>query len=728
MFLALIEPPNILTSSQEHRFKNFMKILHISPIRHHPCFDELVKEQKKNHSLIFVELALTDEDKSYKVVRSRYGVCIENVKKSQCYQYDYKLIGVLDQLFRIYKPQLIHIQVFSGISLLPILNAASSLGIKKILTLHDHSLFCLRGVCLNDHKKCFPDALTGCGCPECLQHAKNNHLSLVHFNKLRTILTEQIIHQSDKIICPSHHQREQLVRLFGERDKFITLYYGVKLDPPPSQKKMSSKTTFGYLGSLAWNKGVSLIETALDKLKDYDFKILMGLTCHPQIPLEADCLDKLKNDKKIKLKLNMKRKELYNNFFSQIDYLIIPSLWNETGPMVLFESFYYKVPVIISDNPSMREKIKENRSSMVFNDADELAGIMSDIMARKIRKKAGDRFPVTDIHAYTREILGVYQESLAKRVRGLFLRLGLACNNHCIFCVTGSSDSREAFDFETVKKILKKNKNRYDSLVLTGGEPTVRKDFLRILDFAYTLGYGIMLQTNARMFAFEKFCKRIQHYNLGFSININGPNAKIHDATTQVPGSFRQTIYGIKNLQKLDANILVKILLTKINCPHLLETTQFVTKLGIKKIWFVFLTPYGSAQVHFNAVVPTLTEVTFPLIEAMQWLRKNTEVKVGLEGFPYCCLSPEFHPFVTEAALTESSLDGLIPESNRQIYNCKRERIFNQKQKFSGCPKCLYDKRCEGVYREYVKRIGQQEFSPIIDYPEYVFPLETDKK
>ena len=37
-----------------------------------------------------------------------------------------------------------------------------------------------------------------------------------------------------------------------------------------------------------------MIETALDKLKDYDFKILMGLTCHPQIPSEADCLDKLK--------------------------------------------------------------------------------------------------------------------------------------------------------------------------------------------------------------------------------------------------------------------------------------------------------------------------------------------------------------------------------------------------------------------------------------------------
>ena len=690
-----------------------MKVLHVSHIWHY-CFDDLLKEQNKSHSLIFVKLDFSDEEKSYRIVKRRYGVSIENVKEARCYQYDYQLGAVFSALFKIYKPDLVHIQVFSTISLLPILNAASSLGIKKILTLHDHSLICARGVCHDGREKCPLVSLKSCDCPECLQAAQSHHLSLVRFNELRADAAERIIHQSDKIICPSHHQREQLVRLFGPQDKFTTLYYGVQLRPPASQKKTGSKTTFGYLGGMAWNKGLSLIETALDQLKSSDFKVLMGLGVHPETPVDAACLARLKRNKKIELKENIRREDLYDHFFSQIDYLIIPSLWDETGPMTLFESFYYKVPVLVSNNPSMTEKISKNKSSRVFNNADELAGLMRKIIEKKIKKNVRDDFPVKSVREYSKEVTRVYEEALDKKGKRLFLRLGFACNNHCIFCVAGGQDPKEGFGFDAIKEILEKNQNKYDSLILSGGEPTVRKDFLRILELAYTLGYSILLQTNARMFVHEEFCKRIQNYNMKFSVNINGPNAKIHDATTNAAGSFRQTVRGIKNLQKWDPDILVKILLTKINYKYLLQTAQFTAGLGIKKIWFVFLTPYGSARVHFDDAVPGYSEVALPLAKALRWLKKNTKVKVGLEGFPYCCLNREFYPLVTEEVFAQNSLDGLIPESDHRIYNCKRERVFEQKQKFSGCAQCLYDKKCEGVYKEYVKRMGQEEFSPIV--------------
>jgi len=286
--------------------------------------------------------------------------------------------------------------------------------------------------------------------------------------------------------------------------------------------------------------------------------------------------------------------------------------------------------------------------------------------------------------------------------------------DQCEFCVTGSDCSKEAFTFDTIREILKQNRGRYHSLVLTGGEPTLRRDLLDIVDFAHKLGYAMMLQTNGRLFAFEKFCKKIFRYNIKFSINISGPTAKIHDAVTRSPGSFRQTIKGIKNLHKLGSNILVKMLLTKSNYKYLLKTTQFVAKLGIENIWFVFLTPYGSARDNFDAVVPRYGDVRFSLEQTMRWLEKNTKVKVSLEGFPPCCLNPKFYPLITETSFTEDSLDGLIPVSHRPIYNCKCERVLKQKQKFPECRDCLYDEKCEGVYNEYVERIGRDEFRPIL--------------
>ena len=59
---------------------------------------------------------------------------------------------------------------------------------------------------------------------------------------------------------------------------------------------------------------------------------------------------------------NLKKTEIYNN----IDVLIIPSLWNETGPKVLYEAFANRIPVIISDQPSLVEKVHDRQDSYVF--------------------------------------------------------------------------------------------------------------------------------------------------------------------------------------------------------------------------------------------------------------------------------------------------------------------------------------------------------------------------
>lgn len=685
-----------------------MKILHVSPVLH-PCFHDLVKEQNKTHSLIFVKLDLTAEERPYRTTRDWNGLLIENVKRSQIWQHDDKLLNIFNQMLRAYRPKLIHIQVFSGISLLPILKAASNLHITKIITLHDHSLFCVPGICFDGHKKCRLDSLLSCECSFTRQSAANNRSSLHHFNQARTIVCKKIIDQCDQIICPSHHQREQLVRLFGQEDKFVTEYYGTNPRSITSQKKRGAKVTFGYLGTLWWAKGISLIEAAIDKLKDCDFNVLMGVKYSSQEPsAETHLLERLKNNSKIRLKLNIGRDKIYDDFFSQVDYLIIPSVWDETGPMTLFEAFSYGVPVIISNVPSMTEKIKENKSSMVFNDENELADIMRGIVEKRIKKNQGDKFSVKNISEYSRSIERIYEKALAATSRGLFLRLGFECNSKCVFCVIEGGKLR--IDLNAVRDIFEKNQGRYDYVVLTGGEPTIRKDFFDILDIARRSGYAIKLQTHGRMFASEEFCEKISPYNVEFSININGSTATIHDTDTQAPGSFEQTVKGIKTLRKLDSDILVKIILTKNSYQHLLQTARFIAGLDIKKIMFVFPTPYGAAGMDFDAVVPRMSETLLPLTQAVHWLKKNTKVKISIEGFSRCCLNPEFHPLITECDM----LDGIIPENNRRMYNAKEERVFIQKQKFFECRDCIYDKECEGVYKTYAAKMGKDEFRPVL--------------
>ena len=57
--------------------------------------------------------------------------------------------------------------------------------------------------------------------------------------------------------------------------------------------------------------------------------------------------------------------------YSQIDCLVIPSIWNETGPIVLYEAFSNKIPVIVSDQESLKEKVMDRIDSYIFKTWDE---------------------------------------------------------------------------------------------------------------------------------------------------------------------------------------------------------------------------------------------------------------------------------------------------------------------------------------------------------------------
>ena len=85
------------------------------------------------------------------------------------------------------------------------------------------------------------------------------------------------------------------------------------------------------------------------------------------------------------------------------------------------------------------------------------------------------------------------------------LKVGTSCNNSCIHCVVGDEimANNNNLSFKEIKDILVNNINNIDTLQLTGGETTIRPDFLDILKYAKNeLGIKkIILQTNGRMFS-----------------------------------------------------------------------------------------------------------------------------------------------------------------------------------------------------------------------------------
>ncbi len=706
---------------------NKKKIMHISSLKSHPCFTELVELQREQDEIRLVKLELCENPngerlrKNYEIdeISNSYYITIKNVKKIIDQDYDIKLRDAFNTLLKKHKPDIIHIHVFSGISLLPILNAASSLGIRKVLTLNDHSLFCINGSCLKEEIKCElkSNSLKECDCISCKRFAQKNSISIEEYNTKRIKKTENIINQCDKIICPSKHQKKVLTNLFGENPNIVPLYYGLNLPPSSNKnKKKSSKIVFGFLGMIWKAKGIHLIEQALDNLKDYDFEVLMGLIYESNLKSNRDALERIRSHDKIRLKTNIGREVLYDDFFSNIDYLIIPSIWNETGPMTLFEAFHYKVPVIIFDNESMKEKIKENKSSLVFRDKEELIKILKGIIKGEIKKKENDNFPVKDINTYAKEIESIYKDIVARPHKDLSLRLGFQCNQNCIFCVVidmvkAINFSEEPIEIEKLENDLRKYRKEYDIVELSGGEPTIRKDFFRIVELAHKLGYQIELVTNGRMLSYEKFCSKLINYNLRLiMVCLHSANPKIHDATTCVKGSFNETVKCIKNLRRLGIHSLGQILITKSNYKTLLDITKLMVDTGINDIRFTFLCPNGNAESNFDILVPKYKEVTQYVTEAVSWLH-NKNINVDLKTFPYCCVDSKFRKIVADEKMITGALT--YGKENVPFYISKVNRATKLKEKFDICKKCSYEPKCEGVWKNYVAHYGKEEFKPI---------------
>ena len=55
---------------------------------------------------------------------------------------------------------------------------------------------------------------------------------------------------------------------------------------------------------------------------------------------------------------------------ARIDWVVVPSIWWETGPLVVMEAFQYGRPVICSDIGGMSEKVTDGVNGLHFRRRD----------------------------------------------------------------------------------------------------------------------------------------------------------------------------------------------------------------------------------------------------------------------------------------------------------------------------------------------------------------------
>lgn len=295
--------------------------------------------------------------------------------------------------------------------------------------------------------------------------------------------------------------------------------------------------------------------------------------------------------------------------------------------------------------------------------------------------------------------------------RRLDLKCGFLCNNNCSFCVQAHKKRYGNRPEDELKKEMEQARKDCDSIVFTGGEVTIRKDIFGLVLHAKKLGYRtIQLQSNMRMLSYIDFCKKMIDAGVTeFSPAIHGHNAELHDHLTRSPGSFEQTIKAIKNLKSLGQKIMTNTVVVKPNYKHLPKIAELLVKLQVDQYQLAFMHAIGNGWKYYDEMMPKICDAS-PFIHKALQIGIDAEIQVMAEAVPYCHMKG-YENHVAERYIPKtqiSDVDGV----NKRFEITRKE---TGKMKFEQCKKCIHFDICEGPWKEYPQKMGDDEFKAVVD-------------
>lgn len=173
----------------------------------------------------------------------------------------------------------------------------------------------------------------------------------------------------------------------------------------------------GYLGPLSRIKGAHLPIEALARLApDAPVTLTYRGGLPSEIALDAyarSVLERIAASDRARHEGPYRQDEL-PQVLHALDALIVPSLWYENTPTVIYEAVAAGVPVIASDLGGMRELVETLRGGWLFprGDAAELAQLIGALAAdrQRLRRMAAGLAPVPTFAAHLEYVRALYAE------------------------------------------------------------------------------------------------------------------------------------------------------------------------------------------------------------------------------------------------------------------------------------------------------------------------------
>ncbi len=234
------------------------------------------------------------------------------------------------------------------------------------------------------------------------------------------------INALNAIVSPTRLMTRTLIRHGVDASLIRQSAYGIDMNgfatAAPRRYDGRRSLMIAYIGTLARHKGCHLLIDAfrrlhaeqIESINPMRLKIYGNLSDFPDYVrtlrgMSARCGD-------IEFMGTFPNAEIAR-VLSEADALVVPSLWYENTPLVVYSALAAKCPVIASDFPGMSEVVENGVNGLTFTpgDADALAQCLKRLRNETtlLTRLSANCQPPRSVESYVDELLALYAESPA---------------------------------------------------------------------------------------------------------------------------------------------------------------------------------------------------------------------------------------------------------------------------------------------------------------------------
>lgn len=305
-----------------------------------------------------------------------------------------------------------------------------------------------------------------------------------------------------------------------------------------------------------------------------------------------------------------------------------------------------------------------------------------------------------------------YRAAFDERLPQVEIRAQTVCNLGCVYCFI-RKDPRDNQSTRSLERQFQQAMGTgVNRLILTGGEPTMRRDLPSLIRMARSVGFvDIQLFTNGLMFSYPEVLAAVVEAGL--------TSMCLH-ATTIEPRMYHRlagrdcfsvlesAVAQLSRYPQMEITVLSVV--NRLSLRQLPETVAYFRgwqrRVGFKRFvtQLIQCCVYSSSWDHRAAVLGPLTE-SVPVVTELIEAYRHEEWPIMVQNIPMCMLpGKEAHSYDLYLTFARRLL-----RAGRFDFT-PLDTMFLKPQR---CRSCVHEPYCVGLPRGYARLFGSDELRPV---------------